>query len=116
MLPLFHLLVLLCRSFMKSSLVCQSPQLFPATNPSARCCCAHDASFFICASLDCCCSCLIWSATSPPDWAWRLRERARQLSNEMAKTTVLDVTMLCPPWTGTIVYLSAAGYFKLDRR
>src|SRR5438309_8207420 len=24
----------------------------------------------------------------------------------MAKTTVLDVTMLCPPWAGTIVYLS----------
>src|SRR5437899_7524341 len=51
MLPLFHLLVLFCRSLMKCSLVCQSPQLFPATNPSARCCCAHEASFFICASL-----------------------------------------------------------------
>src|SRR5437764_510292 len=92
MLPLFHLPVLFCKSFMKSSLVCQSPQLFPATNPSARCCCAQEASFFICASLESCCSCLIWSAMSPPAWAFRLMDRVRQQSNVMEQTAVLVCT------------------------
>src|SRR5207248_7082206 len=87
--PLFHLLVLFCRSFMKSSFVCQSPQLFPATNPSAKCCCAHEASFFICAFLDSCCSCLIWSATSRPAWALRLRQRAKEQSRLMAITILV---------------------------
>jgi hypothetical protein len=36
MLPLFHLFVLFSRALMESSLVSQSPQLIPPTNPSAR--------------------------------------------------------------------------------
>jgi hypothetical protein len=43
--PLFHLFVLFCRSLMKSSFVSQGSQLFPAVNPSAKCCCAHETSF-----------------------------------------------------------------------
>src|SRR5437868_6481184 len=106
MLPLFHWLVLLCRSLMNSSLVCHWPQLCPAMKPSARCCCAHDASFFICASVACCWSCLIWSATSPPAWALRLTDRVRQPSNVMAQITVLVGTCYVLRSSGAIVHLS----------
>src|SRR5206468_6458499 len=73
-----HLVVLYCRSLIQSSFVSQSPQLFPAMNPSAKCCCSHATSLFICASLDSCCSCLICWATSLAPWAWRLMESVRQ--------------------------------------
>src|SRR5690242_21767360 len=94
MLPLFHLFVLFCKSLMKSSLVSQSPQLFPATNPSARCCSAHEASFFICAFLDSCCSGLIWWATSAPHWAFGLTQIARKDSRPRVIAIVV-VNVLC---------------------
>src|SRR5207302_7389991 len=103
MAPLFHLFVLFCRSLMKSSFVSQSPQLFPATNPSAKCCCAHDASFFICAFLESCCSCLICWATSP--WACRLMDRVRQQSRVMTAIAVVFVTVWILRDSGWILHL-----------
>src|SRR5678809_1340875 len=93
MLPLFHLFVLFCRSLMKSSFVSQAPQLFPAMNPSAKCCCAHDTSFFICAFLESCCSCLICWATSLSPWARRLMDRVRPQNTVKTASTVVLVML-----------------------